>query len=70
MMRMSVIDTQGRSETFGSRYNLATIMSIPRREGRKIGPIGAMLYGNSTGLCEISANAGEPAASLGAEGQT
>lgn len=45
-------------------------MSIPRREGRKIGPIGAMLYGNSTGLCEISANAGEPAASLGAEGQT
>jgi UDP-glucose 4-epimerase len=65
---MSVIDAQGRSETFGSRYSLATIMSIPRREGRKIGPIGAMLYGNSTGLCEISANAGEPATSLRAEG--
>jgi hypothetical protein len=67
---MSVIDAQGRSKTFGSRYSLATIMSIPRGEGRKIGPIGAMLYGNSTGLCEISANAGEPATSFRTEGQT
>jgi hypothetical protein len=48
---------------------LATIMSIPRLEGRTIGPITAMLYGNSTVLCEISIIAGEPAANLRTEEQ-
>jgi hypothetical protein len=66
---MSVIDAEGRSEKIGSRYSLTTIMSIPRLEARKIGPITAMLYGNSTVLCEISITAGEPAANLGTEEQ-
>jgi hypothetical protein len=69
MMRMSAIDAEEPRKEIGSRYSLATIMSIPPVEGWKIGPIHGLLYRHSTVLCEISVTAGEPAANPRTEEQ-